>query len=68
MGMKLYTSVINDMDGHVDVVETYSSVAYLRLFGSQQYDLRWDLIVGVRLREVGENSGKVCPGWRKEPL
>lgn len=40
MGMKLYTSVINNMDGHVDVMETYSSGAYLRLFGSQQYDLR----------------------------
>lgn len=45
MGMKLQTSVINDMDGHVDAMGAYSSGAYLRLIGSQQalirkYDLR----------------------------
>lgn len=73
MGMKLQTSAINDMAGHVDAMGAYSSGAYLRLVGSQQalmrkYDLRLDLKIGVRLREVGESSGEVCPSWRKEPL
>lgn len=33
MDMKLQTSVINDMAGHVDAMGAYSSGAYLDLLG-----------------------------------